>query len=113
MLSTAQIVFDGVKQSDSIEGHIRGELEKLSDIDLQVTSSKVVVAPPHGTHFSGDPYCLRVWLTIEGCPDVIVNHDPGAGTRHDAQQIAIQDTFKIVRRRLEGSFRKRQGSSAP
>jgi hypothetical protein len=112
MLSAAQILFEGVTQSDQIEGYIRSELENLRDIDVQVTSSTIVVSPPRAKHFTGDPYCLRVQLTIEGYPDINVSHDPGAGRRHDAQAIAVRDTFRIVRRRMEDSFRRRQCLSA-
>lgn len=112
MLLTSKISFEGVRHSDEIERYIRNELENLRDIDAQVTSSTIVVAPPRAKHFSGDPYCLRVRLTIEGCPEISVNHDPGAGRRHDAQAIAVRDTFRILRRRLEDSLRRRQCLSA-
>jgi hypothetical protein len=108
MLSTATISFEGVLQSEEIEGYIRNELENLRDVDAQVTSSTIVVAPPRAKHFSGDPCQLRVRVTIEGCPEINVSHDPGTGTRHDAQAIAVRDTFRIVRRRLEDSLRRRQ-----
>jgi putative sigma-54 modulation protein len=111
MPSAIQISFEGVRHSDAIEGYIRNELENLRDVDAQVTSSTIVVAPPRAKHFSGDPYRLRVRLTVEGGPDINVSHDPGAGRRHDAQAIAVRDTFRIVRRRLEDSLRRRQSLS--
>jgi len=113
MLSTIQITFEGVRHSDLIEGYIRGELENLRDVNAEVTSSSVVVTEPRAKHFSGDPYRLRVRLTVEGAPDINVNHDPGPGKRHDAMQIAVRDTFRIVRRRLEDGMRRRQALSAP
>ncbi|MGO8955557.1 MAG: hypothetical protein ACLPWS_22295 [Rhodomicrobium sp.] len=111
MLSTIQITFEGVGHSDVIEGYIRGEVENLRDVEAPVTSSTIVVTQPRAKHFSGDPYRLRVRLTVEGCPDITVNHDPGAGRRHDAMQIAVRDTFRIVRRRLENSLRRRNSGS--
>jgi|SRR5208337_581904 len=111
MLSTIQITFDGVGHSDVIEGYIRGEVENLRDVQAPVTSSTIVVTQPRAKHFSGDPYRLRVRLTVEGCPDINVSHDPGAGRRHDAMQIAVRDTFRIVRRRLENSVRRRNTGS--
>jgi putative sigma-54 modulation protein len=102
-----QISFEGVQHSDAIENHIRSEMENLSDVDVNITSSTIVVVPPRPKHFSGDPYRLRVRLTVEGTPDINVNHDPGPGKRHDAMQIAIRDTFRIVRRRLEDVIRKK------
>jgi len=106
MPAPLQIIFEGVSHSDSIEGYIRSEMENLHDVDTRITSFIVVVTPPRAKHFSGDPYRLRVRLTVEGGPDINVNHDPGAGRRHDAMQIAVRDTFRIVRRRLELSIQR-------
>ena len=108
MLSTIQITFEGVQHSDVIEGYIRSELENLRDVEAHITSSTIVVTQPRAKHFSGDPYRLRVRLTVAGGPDINVNHDPGAGRRHDAMQIAVRDTFRIVRRRLEDAISRRQ-----
>ncbi len=107
MQDPIQITFEGVLRSDVIEGCIRQEWESLSDIGATITSSRVVVAQPRAKHFSGDPCRLRVHLTVEDGPDINVNHDPGAGTRHDAMQLAVRDAFRIVRRRLEDSMRRR------
>ena len=112
MLSTIQITFEGVRHSDVVEGYIRNELENLRDVEAHIISSTIVVTPPRAKHFSGDPYRLRVRLTVAGGPDINVNHDPGAGRRHDAMQIAVRDTFRIVRRRLEDAIRRRQSASA-
>jgi hypothetical protein len=108
VIESENIQFEGVKQSETIERYIRDELEKLRDVDTKITSSTIIVTPPHAKRFAGDPCCLRVWLTIEGCPDVVVNHDPGEGRRHDAQAIAVRDAFRIVRRRLESTLRRRE-----
>lgn len=107
MQAPIQITFEGVVRSDAIEGCIREEWETLNDIGAPIISSIVVVAQPRAKHFSGDPCRLRVHLTVEGGPDVNVSHDPGAGRRHDAMRIAVRDAFRIVRRRLEDSMRRR------
>ncbi len=107
MQAPIQICFDGVLHSDAIEGSIREEWETLSDIGAPIISTSVVVTQPRAKHFSGDPFRLRVHLTVEGGPDINVNHDPGAGRRHDAMRIAVRDAFRIVRRRLEDSMRRR------
>src|SRR5271165_2238192 len=110
MLPTIQITFEGVQPSELIEGYIRSELEGLRDAEAQFTSATVVVTQPRAKHFSGDPYRLRVRLTVEDGPEINVNHDPGPGKKHDAMQMAVRDTFRIVRRRLEGGLQKRSAS---
>jgi hypothetical protein len=107
MHAPIQITYQGVLPSDAIEGCIRQEWESLRDIGAPITSSYVTVAKPRAKHFSGDPCRLRVHLTVEGGSDINVNHDPGAGRRHDAMQLAVRDAFRIVRRRLEDSMRRR------
>jgi hypothetical protein len=107
MHAPIQINFEGVLRSDAIEGCIREEWESLNDVGAPITSSTIVVTQPRAKHFSGDPCRLRVHLSVEGCPDINVNHDPGAGRRHDAMQLAVRDAFRIVRRRLEDSMRRR------
>ena len=111
MPTPIQITFEGVLRTDAIEGCIQQEWESLSDIGAPITSSRVVVAQPRAKHFSGDPYRLRVHLTVENGPDINVNHDPGAGRRHDAMQLAVRDTFRIVRRRLEDTMQRRNSLS--
>ena len=108
MQAPIEITFEGVLQSDVIEGCIRQEWDQLSDIGAPVTSSRVVVTQPRAKHFSGDPCRLRVHLTVQGGPDINVSHDPGAGRRHDAMELAVRDAFRIVRRRLEDSVRRAQ-----
>ncbi len=111
MHAPIEITFEGVPRSDAIEGCIRQAWEDLSDISAPVTFSRVVVTQPRAKHFSGDPCRLRVYLTVEGGSDVNVNHDPGAGKRHDAMDLAVRDAFRIVRRRLEDSVRRKELSA--
>jgi hypothetical protein len=108
MNAPIQITFEGVLQSEAIESCIRQEWEELSDIGAPVTSSRIFVTQPRAKHFSGDPCRLRIHLTVEGGSDINVSHDPGAGRRHDAMRVAVRDTFRIVRRRLEDSMRRRE-----
>ena len=107
MQAPIQITFEGVLRSDAIEGGIRQEWENLNDIGAPITSSRVIVAQPRAKHFSGDPCRFRVYLTVEGGPDINVNHDPGAGRRRDPMRLAVRDAFRIVRLRLEDSMRRR------
>ncbi len=108
MHAPIQITFEGVLRSDAIEECIRQEWEDLSSVGASVTSSRVVVTQPRAKHFSGDPCRLRVHITVEGSPDININHDPGPGKRHDAMRLAVRDAFRIVRRRLEDLLRKRE-----
>ena len=110
MQAPIQITFEGVLRSDAIEGCMRQEWENLNDIGAPITSSRVIVAQPRAKHFSGDPCRFRVYLTVEGGPDINVNHDPGAGRRHDAMRLAVRDAFRLVRRRLKDSLCRRNSN---
>src|SRR5271157_1497836 len=72
-----QIAFEGVEHSETIETWIRDEAKKLDHIDAHITSARVVVAKPRNRHYTGDPYRIRIHLTVPGSADINVTHDPG------------------------------------
>ncbi len=108
MHTETHISFDGVKQSDAIEGYIREEIANLQDMNEVMTSLNITVLQPGAKQFSGDPFRFRVRLTATGSPDINIYHDPGTARRHDAMRIAVRDTFRIVRRRLEDRVCRQQ-----
>jgi putative sigma-54 modulation protein len=105
-----QIAFEGVEHSETIETWIRDEAKKLDQMDAHITSARVVVAKPRNRHYTGDPYRIRIHLTVPGSADINVSHDPGVGKRHDDKKTAIQDAFRAAHRQLEDLAHKRQGT---
>jgi putative sigma-54 modulation protein len=109
MQTALQIAFEGVDHSETIESWIREEAKKLDHMNEHITSVRVVVAEPRNRHFSGDPYRIRIHLTLPGGADINVNHDPGVGKHHGDKKAAIQDAFRAAHRQLEDVVHKRQG----
>ncbi|MGA7322944.1 MAG: HPF/RaiA family ribosome-associated protein [Rhodomicrobium sp.] len=109
MQTPLQIAFEGVNHSETIEARIREEAKKLDHMDEHITSARVVVAKPTKRHHAGDPYEIRIHLTVPGGADINVSHDPGAGKDHDDMKVAIHDAFRAAHRQLEDMLRKPQG----
>jgi putative sigma-54 modulation protein len=82
MQTPLQIAFEGVGHSETIEARIREEAKKLDHMAEHITSARVVVAKPRKRHYTGDPYQIRIHLTVPGGADINVNHDPGVGKLH-------------------------------
>ena len=104
-----QIAFEGVDHSETIEAMIREEAKKLDHMDEHITSTRVVVAKPIKRHHTGDPYQIRIHLTVPEAADINVSHDLGAGKGHDGMRVAIRDAFRATHRQLEDMLRKRHG----
>jgi putative sigma-54 modulation protein len=116
MQTPLQITFEGVGHSESIEARIREEAKKLDHMDEHITSARVVVAKPRKRHQTGDPYQIRIHLTVPGGADINVNHDPGVGKRHDNMKVAIQDYrdggLAALRRISSNALLSRMGTAA-
>ena len=109
MQTPLQIAFEGVDHSEAIEARIREEAKRLDNMDEHITSARVVVAKPSRRHHAGDPYQIRIHLTVPGGADINVSHDPGVGERHDDMKVAIHDAFRAAHRQLEDMLRKQHG----
>jgi ribosome-associated translation inhibitor RaiA len=107
MQSPLQIAFEGVDRSDSIEERIRQEASSLDQIDQRITSARIVVAKSRHRHHKGEPYQIRIHLTVPGAADINVTHESSTEKHDDDILVAIHHAFRAAHRRLEDMLRKR------
>src|ERR1700730_5849118 len=69
MQTPLQIAFEALPNNQTIEAWIREEAKKLDHMDEHITSARVVVAKPTKRHYTGDPYQIRIHLTVPGGAD--------------------------------------------
>ncbi len=105
------IVFEGIGHSDFIESHLRDEAEKLEQFSDRITSAKIVVSQPHRKHEKGNIYQVRIYMTLPGGGNIVVNREPGDKNAHEDAYVAIRDAFQAARRQLQDQVRKRQGKT--
>ncbi len=107
MQTPVQIAFEGVDRSESIEARIREEAAKLDHLDERITSTRVVIAKSQHRHHKGEPYQIRIHLTVPGAADINVSHESSTLKHDDDILIAIHHAFRAALRQLEDMLRKR------
>jgi cold shock CspA family protein/ribosome-associated translation inhibitor RaiA len=103
-----QIAFRYMERSEAVEDLIRESSDRLDRFADQVLSCRVVVEAPHGHQEHGNPYRVRIDLTVPG-EEIVVNREPLQRTEHRDLGVALRDAFDAARRQLEDYLRCRRG----
>lgn len=107
MIIPLQISFHHTTPSDEIEAAVRKHAQRLDRYFRDITSCRVVVEAPHGRHFKGNLYRVRVDVTVPGA-ELVASRAPDRHDTHENIYVAIRDAFHAVRRELEDYARKRR-----
>lgn len=111
MQTPPQIVFEGMDSSEFIEQRILEELAKLEQFYDRIISARVVVYLPHKRHAKGNLFGVKVFLSLPGDHDVVVDRRPARHHAHEDMNVAIRDSFGAARRQLQDAVRKMQGKT--
>ena len=107
MQTPLQIAFEGVDHSESIEARIWQEAAELDHMDQRITSARIVIAKSQHRHHKGEPYQIRIHLTVPGAADINVSHESSTVKQDDDILVAIHHAFRAAHRQLEDMLRKR------
>lgn len=103
-----QVSFRNMEKSQWIEDLI---LEKASSLDRfygRIISCRVVVEIPHKRHHQGNPYLVRVDVSVPD-KEIVVNRLTDENKEHQDMHATITDAFECVKRQVEEYGRKRRG----
>ncbi|MCI0663114.1 MAG: cold shock domain-containing protein [Acidobacteria bacterium] len=122
-----QITWRDMDPSPAVEARIREEAAKLEEFYPRIMGCRVVIEIPHQHRQRGYRFHIRIDLTVpEG--EIVVKHEPTLhGTIQKIEEeertkerevlaphkdifVAISDTFKAARRRLQDFARKQSGA---
>ena len=126
MILPVQITFRNMPPSEAVATRIRKETAKLDRYYGRITSCRVVVEAPHRHHRRGEQFHIRIELGVPG-GEVAVRHGASllammqrseasewhrhfeAEPDHKDIYVAIRDSFKAARRRLQDHVRRMRG----
>jgi cold shock CspA family protein/ribosome-associated translation inhibitor RaiA len=121
-----QIAFHNLPRSDRIEAMIRKEAAKLDSFYDRIMGCHVVVDIPHRHRVQGNPYNVRIDITVPG-EEMVVNREPSlhsaqqdidaedwskaveAGVSHKDVGVAVRKGFGTARRLLQDYARRQRG----
>lgn len=104
-----QVTFKGLDPSPAVEAQIVSKVEMLERFFDRIIGCEVVLERLSQHSRKGDPYGVRLELSVPGGPPIVVSrphHDRGD---HDDPYIAIRDAFNAAKRQLQDRARKQRG----
>jgi cold shock CspA family protein/ribosome-associated translation inhibitor RaiA len=89
-----------VEKTDALETLIREKAQKLEQVCDYITSCRVAVERPHTFVRNGNPYRVRIDITLPPQQEVVVSKEPGNNYKDDALSTVIRDAFNAARKQL-------------
>ncbi|MFP4417195.1 MAG: HPF/RaiA family ribosome-associated protein [Chitinispirillaceae bacterium] len=95
-----EISYRGVEKNDSIEELIREKAGKLERICDYISSCRVAVEQPQKYQSSGNPYRVRLDITVPPGHELAVIRPSGKGDMHADLPAVIRAAFEAAERQL-------------
>jgi ribosomal subunit interface protein len=100
MQTPLQITFRDIPHSDALETHIREKAQKLEQHFTGLIGCRVVVEQPGKHHQQGNPFNIRIDLTVPGSEIVVDKQE------NEDVYVALRDAFDAATRQLEDYARQ-------
>ncbi|MGE5546927.1 MAG: ribosome hibernation-promoting factor, HPF/YfiA family [Solirubrobacterales bacterium] len=107
-----QITFHGIDHSDAVEERVREKVGKLEQFFDRITSCRVAIEVHHkntsNLHHKGEPFHIRIDLTVPGT-ELVVKRDPKDAHVHEDVYVALRDAFQAMERQLKEYVERSRG----
>jgi ribosome-associated translation inhibitor RaiA/cold shock CspA family protein len=103
------VTFHNVDKSADIEELIRTRADKLDRACERIVACRVTVEKQQDRHKNGNPFRVRIDVTVPPEHELVVARETGAGDLHEQLRAAVRDAFDAMRRRLKKLVEKQRG----
>ena len=100
MQTPLQITFRDMPHSDALDTHIRDKAQRLDQFFSGLIGCRVVVEQSGKHHQQGNPFNVRIDLTVPGSEIVVDRQENGD------VYVALRDAFDAAKRQLEDYTRQ-------
>lgn len=104
-----EIAFKGIPHTDEIETLIREEADKLERACRYLISCRVAVEKRQQHQEVGNPYRVRIDITVPPGHELVVKREPSKGDMHDPLEIVIKHAFASAVRQLRKLVEQQRG----
>ena len=108
MQTPLQITFRHMERSDTLDAHIREEVDKLETVYDRITRCHVTVDLPHRHQRHGKHFTVRVELSIPN-DTIVIARDPANDTTAEEPYAAVNEAFDLARRQLQSHVDRMRG----
>jgi ribosomal subunit interface protein len=100
MQTPLQITLRDIPHSDALDTHIREKAQKLEQLYSGLIGCRVVVEQSGKHHQHGNPFNIRIDLTVPGSEIVVDRQE------NEDVYVALRDAFNAAKRQLEDYVRQ-------
>lgn len=104
----AEISFNGVAHSDYNEDYIRQRIQRLEQMADNIIACRVVVERPNQPRHTGNPFRVRIELTLPKRKELVVNKQRNVEP-HVQLSTVIRSAFDTLERQLKSASQRRRG----
>jgi ribosome-associated translation inhibitor RaiA len=110
-LSILQLSFRDIPppRQVEIEERVRRRAEKLERYCDHITSCRVAIERPHRFEASGNPYRVRIDLTVPPGHELVVRKEPGDNDGQTDLLTVVNGAFEAAERQLKALVEKQRG----
>lgn len=96
-----------------IEAKIRQQVDRLDRFHNNINSCRVAVEKPHESPDSGNPYRVRIDVTVPPGHEIVAEKGLGDADLHDDLSTVVIEAFQAVERQLRELSGRQQEKVAP
>jgi cold shock CspA family protein len=105
-----EIAFKGIEHTDEIEALIREEADKLERVCHYLIHCRVAIEKRQQHQEVGNPYRVRIDVTVPPGHELVVRREPSHGDMHDPLDIVLKHAFASATRQLRRLVEQQRGA---
>ena len=96
-----EITYRGVAKTDEIDAFVRDKAARLDKFCDHISRCDVIIEQPNHAQHSGNPFHVRIDLTVPPHHELVVNEKPGQHEMHEPLTKVVNEAFKAMERQLK------------
>ena len=104
-----EISLRGVQEAENIKELIREKVAKLERTCDYMIRCRVAVERPHQHQRSGNPFRVRIEMTVPHGHELVVKRESGEGDMHQTLPAVLRNAFDAARRQLKELVERQRG----
>ncbi len=104
-----EIAFKGIVNTTEIENLIRSKVAKLERVCSYLTSCRIAVEKRQEHQRVGNPYRVRIDMTVPPGHELVVRRETTEGDMHDPLEVVLKHAFDAAARQLRKLVELQQG----
>lgn len=95
-----EISYRNVQKNEVLDEFIRKQCATLGKVFYRISSCRIAVEKPQKHQRSGNPYRVRLAISVPPGHELVIRREVGEGEMHEALVSVVRKVFESARRRL-------------